>query len=484
MIFARFQHLPIASKVRVAITGACIVVIVATGVALMIAEALIIRNRMIGTVAARANVLSINSAAAVMFHSPQDAEELLRASIAEPGITAATIFDPKGDVFAHFIASPSERAIEAPAAPEYYHRFSPGDLTMWWPMRNPDGRTIGTLGLRMSMSILYRRLGIFAAITLGVVIAASLLALILSHALQRLVTRPILALAETAGHVTRTKDFSVRVQPVSTDEIGQLAAAFDLMLQAAHTSQADLERRVEERTSALQEAYRELEAFSYSVSHDLRSPLRSITGFTEALLEEPGNQLSPESVQHTQRIISAVARMNRLIDGLLDFSRVSKRALHMEHVDLTAMARDVVAELTVDQRNRKLSVTVDRVTPCVGDATLLRQVLVNVIGNAIKYTRERDPAIITFTEEPANGSGEKAYVVRDNGAGFEMKHATRLFQVFERLHEAKRFEGTGIGLATSRRIIERHGGRIWAEAAPEKGAVFYFTLPRHDVNPV
>jgi light-regulated signal transduction histidine kinase (bacteriophytochrome) len=307
---------------------------------------------------------------------------------------------------------------------------------------------------------------------------------LLSYALQRVLSRPIDALTDVARRITQSRDFSVRAAPVGVDEIAELAAAFNVMLAAVEERQQaiqqharELEARVDDRTAELRQAYRELEAFSYSVSHDLRSPLRTITGFAEMLLEDSDNRLSGDSVQHMQRIIAASARMNRLIDGLLDFSRVSKRELQLEPIDLGAMARDVIDELAADASGRKVEFSVATLHPCVGDPTLIRQVLVNLVSNALKYTREREVAVITISEHPSNDATHQTYLVRDNGAGFEMEHATRLFQVFERLHDQRRFEGTGIGLATTKRIIERHGGRIWAESSPEHGATFYFTLP-------
>jgi signal transduction histidine kinase len=491
MIRSWFQRLPIARKLRFVITAACVVVIFVTGIALMVAESLLVRQRMVAALTARARVLSLNATAAVMFHSTQDAEEMLRVAGSDPGTTAARIFDVHGEEFARFAQDRAEAPVPFLAVTEPHHEFTWRDLTVWMPMTSTDGRRIGTLAVRMSLDLIYDRLTIYAVITLGVLLAATALALVLSQVLQRVFSEPILALARAAGQVTTTRDFSHRVPQTGTDELGQLAESFNVMLATVQTSQAEtqrlyeqirlhareLEARVDARTAELQRAYRELEAFSYSVSHDLRSPLRSIAGFTEALLDDNSNQLSTDGMQYAQRIVSAVTRMNRLIDGLLDLSRVSKRELHLETIDLNALARDVIAELNTDAGGRNVTISIEPLTPCVGDSTLVRQVLVNLLSNALKYSRERDRAVISVSEHMTEADGELAYVVRDNGTGFDMRHAARLFQVFERLHDARQFEGTGIGLATSKRIIERHGGRIWAESAPDQGAAFFFTLP-------
>ncbi|HVS54556.1 MAG TPA: ATP-binding protein [Opitutaceae bacterium] len=495
MMRRRFQSLPIASKLRVVITAACVIVIFLTGLALMVAETLILRNRMVAALDARANVVSANAAAAVMFHSPHDAEEILRAGGTDEGVVAATIFDEHGAEFARYLATPAEPPIAPPGSP-HQHVFTVNDVTVWTPMQTADHRAIGTLAVRRTLGTLYERLAIFGGVTVAVTLAAGALAWVLSHFLQRIFSAPVLTLARAAESVTGSRDFSARVPVAGTDELAQLAHAFNIMLGAVQASHAEtkvlyaqleaharqLETRVQERTAELQAAYRELEAFSYSVSHDLRSPLRSINGFTEALLEDGENRLSTDSVQHARRVIAAVGRMNRLIDGLLDFSRLSKRELRAETIDLHALARDVVAELSADTARRNVEVSVAALSPCFGDPTLIRQVLVNLVSNAFKYSRERDPALISISEELIDGTGRRAYVVRDNGAGFDMQHAGRLFQVFERLHDARQFEGTGIGLATSKRIVERHGGRIWAEATPGKGAAFFFTLALPDTT--
>ncbi len=235
-----------------------------------------------------------------------------------------------------------------------------------------------------------------------------------------------------------------------------------------------LERRVAERTAQLEASNRELEAFTYSVSHDLRAPLRSIDGFTSALMEDGGAVLDEKCHRHLSRVRAAAARMGMLIDDLLSLSRLTRAEMRRERVDLSALGRQIAEELRHSQPNRAVSVTIEDGLVVDGDSHLLRVVVENLLRNAWKYTSKHDRASI---ELAAGGNGAKhVYHVRDDGAGFDMAHVDLLFRPFQRLHRQADFEGTGVGLATVQRIIERHGGRIWAEGAVEKGATFYFTL--------
>jgi PAS domain S-box-containing protein len=237
----------------------------------------------------------------------------------------------------------------------------------------------------------------------------------------------------------------------------------------------ELEQRVVQRTAELEAANKELEAFSYSVSHDLRAPLRAVSGFSKALLEDLGPSLPVQGQQYLQRIHSGAQRMAELIQELLRFSRLSRQPLSKHALDTAKLVGDVVAELTAELHGRQLDLRIGDLPPCHGDAALLKQVWTNLLSNALKYTRGRTPAVVEVgakRERDAHG-----YFVRDNGTGFDMRYADKLFGVFQRLHRAEDFEGTGVGLAIAQRIIHRHGGRIWAEAAVDHGATFYFTVP-------
>jgi PAS domain S-box-containing protein len=237
---------------------------------------------------------------------------------------------------------------------------------------------------------------------------------------------------------------------------------------------AELERRVQERTAQLQSINKELEAFAYSVSHDLRAPLRGIRGFSEVLLQQYSNKLDPRGREFLRRNCEASQHMDRLIDDLLKLSRVSRAELHRYPVNLTRLAEAIAADLRKAEPQRSVEFHIAPGLQAVGDERLLGIVLDNLLRNAWKFTGKRAHARIEINQQPGN---PPVFFVRDNGAGFDMEYAKKLFGVFQRLHTAGEFPGTGIGLATAQRIINRHGGRVWAEGAVEQGATVYFTLP-------
>jgi light-regulated signal transduction histidine kinase (bacteriophytochrome) len=228
------------------------------------------------------------------------------------------------------------------------------------------------------------------------------------------------------------------------------------------------------RTTELEASNKELEAFSYSVSHDLRAPLRSITGFSTVLLEDYSDELDKEGKSYLKKISDAGELMGQLMDDLLKLSRVTRSDLNREKLDLTDMARKIVDELRKDEPKRKVKVTIAPNMAADGDKNLVNLVLQNLLGNAWKYTSKTSESRIEMGTVEHNG--KRAYFVRDNGVGFDMIYANKLFQPFQRLHKATEFAGTGIGLATVQRIIRRHGGEVWAEAKVGEGATFYFTL--------
>jgi light-regulated signal transduction histidine kinase (bacteriophytochrome) len=236
----------------------------------------------------------------------------------------------------------------------------------------------------------------------------------------------------------------------------------------------ELEVRVRDRTAELEATNKELEAFSYSVSHDLRAPLRSIDGFSKAILDQYGAQLDEHACHYLDRIRAGSQKMSELINDLLDLSRINRAALKKESISLTAIARSVIADLQSGEPSRKVAIEIPDGLSAHGDARMATIVLVNLLGNAWKYSAKQPEAKITFGQE--NQGNETISYVRDNGAGFDMAYAGKLFAPFQRLHHDSEFEGTGIGLATVQRIISRHGGRIWVEAAVNDGATFFFTL--------
>jgi light-regulated signal transduction histidine kinase (bacteriophytochrome) len=236
----------------------------------------------------------------------------------------------------------------------------------------------------------------------------------------------------------------------------------------------ELEERVVERTAQLEAANHELEAFTYSVSHDLRAPLRHIGGFSKILSEDFGPGMPAEAQSHLKRIEDGVHRMGQLVDELLNLARVGRHALHLQATRLNSVIEEVVSLLQPEAEGRAVTWKIAKLPPAQCDPVLIKQVFQNLIANALKFTRTRERAIIEISQRQENG--EMVIAVSDNGVGFNMKYKDKLFGVFQRLHRAEDFEGTGIGLATVQRIVRKHGGRIWADAEPDKGATFCFTL--------
>jgi len=239
---------------------------------------------------------------------------------------------------------------------------------------------------------------------------------------------------------------------------------------------AELEQRVVERTAQLQAANKELETFSYSVSHDLRAPLRAIAGYSRILLADYRDKLTDEPKRFLGVIQQETQRMGRLVDGLLNFSWLGRQQMKSSAVDMTALAREVFQELVARSSERAPQLELQPLPPARGDPTMIRQVLATLLSNAIKFTRQREVAVIEIGGR--SDSHQNLFYVKDNGVGFDPKHARKLFGVFQRLHHDHEFEGIGVGLALVQRIVHRHGGRIWAEAKLNAGATFYFTLPK------
>jgi light-regulated signal transduction histidine kinase (bacteriophytochrome) len=304
----------------------------------------------------------------------------------------------------------------------------------------------------------------------------------------------ILEAIRTQGAV---RDVEIQVHTRSNEAVDVLVSAEEIELngqRCAITIQYDItqlkraEREVrrlnndlERRQTALEAVNKELEAFTYSVAHDLRAPLRAIDGFSRLLLEEHAPHLDSEAVRYLDTVRRNAQRMGALIDDLLAFSRLGRQPVKKQSVLAGDLVRRVFADLSGETEGRQVELSVGELPPCRADPALLQQVFANLLSNALKFSKKRDVARIEVGCQRPDGAGAPVYFVKDNGAGFDMQYADKLFGVFQRLHPAQEYEGTGIGLAIVQRIIHRHGGRIWAEAEIDRGAAFYFTLgENHD----
>jgi light-regulated signal transduction histidine kinase (bacteriophytochrome) len=254
-----------------------------------------------------------------------------------------------------------------------------------------------------------------------------------------------------------------------------MAARLQLRNRELEESRGGLEKQVEARTRELAESNRQLEAFSFSISHDLRAPLRAIDGFSQILLNEHASSLLPEGRRVLELVVKNSKHMAQLIEDLLAFSRLGRQEVVGSELNMNEMAREVYQDLTTPPGPRVIDFTVAPLPNAIGDHSMVRQVWVNLIENAIKFTSHTIPATVEIGA--IKGELETTYFVKDNGAGFDPRFAGKLFQVFQRLHGSSQFSGTGVGLAIVHRIIQKHGGRVWAEGQPNQGAQFFFTLP-------
>jgi signal transduction histidine kinase len=462
-------------------------VLVLTGAALILYDVASFRQSLARSLGTRAEILAANSTAALAFENREDATQVLSALKSDPSMVMAALYDDRGRLFAAYPAdAPVPELPEVPGRKRF--SFERSAVLVQQPVVE-SGRRLGTLYLKSDLRALSGRLRIFTLVVALAIIGSIGVAFGLSTWLQQGIARPVGALADAARQVSEGKDYSIRASVATDDELGLLAGSFNEMLgeiqqrdAALRMSEArlrvlngDLERRVLARTAELEASNRELEAFSYSVSHDLRAPLRHIDGFADLLKRQAQSGLDEKSKRYVETIARAAKNMGVLIDDLLSFSRMARSEMQHGPVDLGRLVADVRATLKVDGVDREIVWSVAALPQIHGDQAMLRLALVNLLSNAVKYTRGRMPARITVGVTGAEN--ETVLFVQDNGAGFNMEYQDKLFGVFQRLHSADEFEGTGIGLANVRRIIERHGGRVWAEGEVGKGATFFIALP-------
>jgi signal transduction histidine kinase len=472
----------ITTKLRLLITSACVVAIVLSSAALVGYQFYRYKRDISSSLMLRGRILALNASAAVAFQNSADAQDLLNVFQLDPAVVTACIFDAAGNRFAEY-RQPGHAAetIEGPHGGAPRFEFTRDRITVWSPIQQ-QGKFLGSFAFSRNLNELHTRTRESALIAALVALVTAAFAFWLSHLLQGQVSAPLLKLTEVARRVTEKKDFEVTADVTVGAEIGVLGHAFNEMLSALHERDQlirrhaqDLETKVAERTSQLEQTNKDLQMFGYTVSHDLRTPLRSILGFSEALEEADGSHLTSEGEGHLKRIRGNAEKMSALIDGLLTFARLGQQSVAKVSVDMAALTREVLEDLRYQLKDRVVAVDADDLPPALGDPSLLRQVWANLLGNAFKFTAHRPDATIGIGSR-LSPEGRPTYFVRDNGVGFDMAHAARLFNVFERLHSTTEFEGTGIGLAAVHRILQRHGGKIWAEAHPGQGATFYFEV--------
>jgi signal transduction histidine kinase len=461
------------------------------GAALLIASAAFVfydlstfRDSMVRSLSIQAQIAGSNSASAILFSDPDSAGTTLSALRAASNVTFAGVYTPSGEPFAVYWRERAGAPPLLPSVPAGRREIS------WFEDNGMDlvrsivigDKLAGWVYLRSDLSELNARLRRYGEIVSVVLLISLLAALVLSAIFQRAITQPIVALANTARIVSRDRNYSIRAAATENhDEIAVLIESFNEMLgqiqgrdAALEAARDELEQRVARRTAELQHANRELEAFTYSVAHDLRAPLRHMQGFSDILIEDFAPQLSAEARHYLEKIVEGTRRMGALIHDLLSLAQVGRQEMHMRVTSLDALVREVRGELSYEVAGRDIEWRLGSLPAYECDAGLMKQVFYNLLSNAVKYTRPRELAVIEVGQQMVNG--QTALFVRDNGVGFSMDHANKLFGVFQRLHRREEFEGMGVGLAIVQRIIYKHGGRIWAEAEPDRGATFWFTL--------
>lgn len=389
-------------------------------------------------------ILGANASAALAFRDPVAAEEILGALQRSPDISGAGLYDEKGKLFATYPANSDQFFPAIPGEPGF--QLNNKAIEGFQPVLL-EGKKVGTLYLHGNLDALYDRMVVYGMLSLVVLVLSSFVTYVLYKMLKRKMLREV---------------------ELQTSELRQSQAT---ILAFTH----ELEQRVTERTAQLEVVNHELESFSYSVSHDLRAPLRSIHGYLNILHEEYVDKLDPEGQRILNVVLKSAHRMGQLIDDLLAFSKLGRRELTRSEIRMEEMVRLLCDE----QKNTGTTATftINPLPPAQGDHAMIRQVWTNLISNAVKYSfKVPEPAIEIGAKEQDNTT---IYYIKDNGAGFDMQYYDKLFGVFQRLHSAKDFEGTGVGLAIVQRVIAKHGGRIWAEGTPGKGASFFFSLSPH-----
>lgn len=425
-------------------------------------------------------IIADRSNAAILFEDTQALSETLSSLALHPQVTLACTYNAENTLLAKYVARtnnqtkcpPKPFIIEDHFNEDYFHIAEP---------INVNGEASGFVYIQASTSKLTNDVitTTVSALTLSALVI--FLAFNFARYIQRYISNPLIELQRATENVSLESQIMPSVNKHNDDEIGALVDAFNKMIKTiakqneiivAHTD--NLEQEVDERTKELALANKELEAFSYSVSHDLKAPLRTIEGFSLALEEDYGEQLDDTALHYLSRVRAGSAKMSQLISNLLQLSRVTRLELNKQNIDISALSQKILAELKSDNSERNTDIHIHNNLIATGDPLLVEILLDNLISNAWKYSQKEPLAKIEIGSH--NHLGNTVFYIKDNGAGFDMKYANQLFKPFNRLHSAEEFDGTGIGLATVARIIERHHGKIWANSEKNKGTIFYFTL--------
>lgn len=441
------------------------------------------QQSLIRTLVAEARLLGLNSVSALVFHDREAAQNTLAALGGSPDILAAVILTNDGHIFAEY-RSHKGVSVQFPLLPPEVRerKWVSGTHVLVAQRIVFQGTPEGTIYISARLEEFRRRVPRYLFIAACILLFCLAAAMLVTAVFRRQVAQPIMALAEMSRAVSRDRNYSLRAPPSKDhDEVSVLIESFNEMLGqieqrdvALRHARDELEERVQERTTELKVANRELEAFSYTVAHDLRGPLDTITGIGFILQKDYSASMDAEGLGMLNSLRNSSAKMATLIDDLLHFSRSGTTSPERSTVNLSLMAASIADELKAAEPDRIVYFTIAPGAIVLADAGLMHVALENLLRNAWKYTSNLASARIEFGYKRVGS--EIFCFVRDNGAGFNPDFVDRLFKPFQRLHTQGEFEGTGVGLATVQRIISRHGGRVWAEGAVGQGATFYFAL--------
>ena len=499
-----FRQLSIRHKLTLLLVGLVGIVLSAVSVATVFTDVRAIRERLTARYSTLATVMAANSAAALSIADidPSGAEEVVSQLDVEPSIWFAALYDTAGTEIARYYSAKLGDVSLTPPRELGPGFTKDGFLDVVDEVKLKDGRVVGRIYLRITLDVLNTEIQRKISIAVTVFVVALMFAVLLSIALQRIISDPILSLAQVAARVSHEHDYSLRASKSSNDELGVLCDAFNAMLTEIQQRDAELhihrlrleetvERRtwmLKARTEELTRSNTELEQFAYISSHDLQEPLRKVQAFGDMLANQFRDVLGDEGRDYLQRMQGAAKRMQGLINDLLNYSRITTKAQPFLPVNLSDVVRLVLIDLEARIQETGGRVDLGLLPTLDADPTQMRQLLQNLIGNALKYHRKTEPPVVKVQSQLLP-LGDRAFpsqgppiqfceiTVEDNGIGFEQKYVDRIFAPFERLHGRSEYEGTGMGLAICRKIAERHGGSITARSVPDQGSTFVVTIP-------
>jgi signal transduction histidine kinase len=445
------------------------VVVVLTCACFLAYEFLTFRHTTRTNLSTLGRIIATNTTASLAFRNESDAREILSALRAEPHVVGAALYDKEGKLFAHYPADAPAAAFPPAPAPDGY-RFEHSHLAGFEPVAQEGNARLGTLYLRSDLTAVYGTLRVAGAVAVLVTGVSMLVAFLLAASLQGTISRPILALAETAKSVSDRHDYSVRAPSAGKDEVGVLTDAFNQMLSRIEGQDQSLRKVITE----LDRSNKELEQFAYVASHDLQEPLRMVGSYVQLLGKRYRGKLDADADEFIAYALDGALRMQRLIEDLLAYSRVGTRGAAFVPTDANAALQAALASLKLAIEECDAAVTSDALPTVPADPGQLEHLFLNLVSNAVKF-RGAEPPLVHISAARADGGWR--FSVQDNGIGIEPQYFERIFVIFQRLHARADYPGTGIGLAIAKKIVERHGGHIWVESQLGRGATFCFTLP-------